>query len=480
MNRLLEKVAKVFSKSGSSAVTAQTIVMNPENINEMLAQLIQERNVSKIQSLMQNRDAIVDEAIKEYNPDKHEVMSRRDKDRQGKKPYISEKLPRSRQRYINEVELFFLLGNKVKWEKATDESNDDAFALYREYIDDMRFDTYLRQLKRLAGAETEAAIYFRCYEQDGQPYMTPLILARSLGYTLRPLFDRFGHMVVFGYGFYTLEGNKTVENFELHTPQMIYLFKKIGGAWIIDPQQTYTNKTGKINIVYVQQPKAWEGSQSRCNREEKIDSGIADTNNYFADPIAVATADVLQSLPDPDIPGGVIQKNNKDSVFEYANPPMASESQKNEREALNTSILFDSFTPDMSFEAMKGLGTLSGDAIERAMALGQMKRQNRMEIYDIAVDRMKNIILAIMMNVTHIGMADKLRTLKVKHEFSQPFSDDRFKLWDAVGNAVSSGIMSKETAVKMLAVTDNPNEEIARITQESTAQNIPQNIVENF
>lgn len=55
------------------------------------------------------------------------------------------------------------------------------------------------------------------------------------------------------------------------------------------------------------------------------------------------------------------------------------------------------------------------------------------EIYDELVDREKNLILAIMMNVTHIHMRDKLATLKIEHEFSEPFNEDITARWQSIG-----------------------------------------------
>ena len=116
-----------------------------------------------------------------------------------------------------------------------------------------------------------------------------------------------------------------------------------------------------------------------------------------------------------------------------------------EKEDLNNSILFDSFTPDFSFENMKGMGTLSGEALKRAMTLGYIKRDNLKETYDILVDREKNLILAIMMNVTHIHLRNQLSKL------------------------YSDGIISLDLAVTMLALTDAPQEEIELIKSEKQA-----------
>ena len=115
---------------------------------------------------------------------------------------------------------------------------------------------------------------------------------------------------------------------------------------------------------------------------------------------------------------------------------------------------------------MKGLGTLSGEALKRAMVLGFIKRDNLKETYDILVDREKNLIVSIMMNVTHIHLREKLSKMVVEHEFSEPFSEDVQEKWASIGKAYNDGIISLEQAVNILALADNPQEEIERIKSE--------------
>ena len=79
--------------------------------------LIKDKDITQAQTLMQNRDTEVLQAIQEYNPELHRIMRKADKMRKGQEPYRTEKLPRARQKYINEVELFFLLGNPIRWKK---------------------------------------------------------------------------------------------------------------------------------------------------------------------------------------------------------------------------------------------------------------------------------------------------------------------------------------------------------------------------
>ena len=437
--------------------------LNSLGVERDLMKLIQDRDISRVQTLLQNRDVEVIQSIEEYNPITHEVNKRRDKMRKDKEPYKVEKLPRTRQIYINEVELFFLLGNPIKW-KNNVKGTDEAFKAYNDFLQDTRFHTTMRQAKRLAGAETESAKVYHIYDDNGKPGVKVLVISKSKGYILRPLFDQYENMIAFGYGYNLKEGDRTVEHFDIETPSYIFRCKKVNIGWEVTP---LVNPSGKINVIYYKQDKAWYGTQPRCDREEHIDSKAADTNNYFADPKLKATTDVIQSLADAGTVGEIIQLSSKDnSSIDYLVPPEYSSMKDSEKKDLNNSILFDSFTPDFSFENMKGMGTLSGEALKRAMTLGYIKRDNLKETYDILVDREKNLILAIMMNVTHIYLRDQLAKVNITHEFAEPFNEDKEKLWASIGKLYNDGVISLDLTVNMLSLTDAPDEEIERIKSE--------------
>lgn len=446
----------------------RNMVLNSSGVERSLYQLIQDSDISTAISLMQNRDIEVDKAICEYNPQLHNVMKRPNKYRKGDAPYISEKLPRTRQRYINEVELFFLLGNNIKWKKVA--GDDDAFALFMDFLKEQRFNSNMRKVKRLAGAETESAKLYHIYRDDrtNDVLVKSVILARSTGYQLRPLFDQYRNMTAFAYGYKLKENGKTVQHWDIQTPEFLFFCKKGNIGWEVE---TYPNPTGKINVIYYHQEKAWAGAEERINREEYLDSRIGDTNNYFSDPIAAATADVIDSMTDPNKPGKLIQLTGDRSKFEYVNPPQSSETQKTEKQDLNDSILFDTFTPDFSFDKIKGMGTLSGDAIKNAMILGFIKRDNRKEIYDELVDRDKNEVIAIL-KYKHPDKAAALDSLVIEHEFAEPFTEDKNKTWKSIGELYQDGLCSLEQAVTMLALTDAPEEEIERIRAAEQAKKI--------
>lgn len=439
----------------------RNVVLNAMGRERDIYTLMEDRDVDRVISMMQNRDTDVDNAIKEYNPQTHKIVNRPNKPRKNQDPYITCKLSRSRQRYINEVELFFLLGKPIEW--VLDEGDDEAFKLYTDFMRDYRFDSTMRKAKRLAGAETESAKLYHIYrnEDTHQPEVRVAVLARSTGYKLRPLFDQYGQLTAMAYGYKLNEGGKSVEHWDIQTPKMLFYCKRAQVGWEVEQ---FPNPTGKINILYYQQQKAWDGAEKRLEREEDMDSKIGDTNNYFADPIALATADVVQSMTKPDTVGSLLQLSGRESEFRYVDPPQASELRRDEQTNLEKSILFDTFTPDFSFESMKGMGSLSGVALKNAMILGFIKADNRKEFYGEMVDREKNVVIGIL-KYLHPDKEKALDELKISFKFSNPFDDDKQSFWSAIGNLYTQEVLSLELAVKLLALADAPEEEVERIKQ---------------
>lgn len=449
MTNYLQQILTLFRNKALNAVGAERDLLT----------LINDGDISTAIQLMQDRDIDVDEAIKEYYPQHHAVMSRPNKFRKGKDPYITEKLPRAKQRYINEVELFFLLGNPILWKK--EEGDDEAYKLFTDFLEAQRYNANMRKFKRLAGAETESAKLYHIYrdEASGAMQVKTVVLSRETGYKLRPLFDQYGNLRAFAYGYQLVEGGKTIQHWDIQTPDFLFFTKKTAVGWEVE---TFQNPTKKINIIFARQPKAWDGAEQRLSREEMLDSKVADTNNYFADPIAAATADVIASMADPHNVGKLIQLTSSQSRFDYINPPQNSAAREAEKQDLNDSILFDTMTPDFSFDKIKGMGTLSGDAIKNAMILGYIKRDNRKEVYEELVDRERSLIISIL-KVLHAEMAAKLDELVISFEFSEPFAEDKQKNWSAIASLYQAGVCSLETAVTMLALSDAPEQEIERI-----------------
>ncbi|MCC8037277.1 MAG: phage portal protein [Bacteroidales bacterium] len=436
----------------------RNLTLNAVGADRDLYRLIQDGDIDRAIDMMQDRDEEVDKAVAEYNTQTHAIQRRPNKRRKGSPDFMTNKIPRNLQWYINEVEMFFLLGSPIEWDKT--EGDDDAFALFKDFLADQHFDARMRMAKRLAGAETEAAKLYRVYSEDGEIRCDTVVLARSNGYKLRPLFDQYGRMTAFACGYCLKEGGKSVQHWDVYTKEMVFYCKRAWPGWSVTP---YSNPLGKIPVVYYRQKKAWDGAVPRIDRMEMLDSKLADTNDYFADPIAKATADVIQSLASPEDTGKLIQVGNN-GQFEYINPPQSSATRESEKADLRDSILFDTLTPDLSFEKMRGLGSLSGVAIKNAMVLGYIKRANRIDVYGEMVGRELSVMIEVLC-LMHPAMADKLRDMKVTFEFGEPFAADDREAMSIIGQLYQQGVVSLEEAVHQLSLCDHPDDEIRRLKE---------------
>lgn len=434
-------------------------ILNAGGVERTLYEYIQDGDIGKAISLMQDRDTDVDEAIMQYNPELHKVNRRPDKGRRSRDPYITEKLPRSRQDYINEVELFFLLGNPIKWKK--EEGDDEAFQIFNDFLEEQFYHDNMCSLKRKAGAETEAAKLYHIYNDNGEIRVKSVILSRSDGYKLRPMFDQYNNLQAFAYGYTLNENGRSVQHWDIETSDFLFFCKRQSIGWDV---RTYPNPTGKINVIYAQQRVAWHGVQKRIDREEDLDSKAGDSNNYTADPIAVASADVIENMVDPETSGKLIQLTGANSVFRYVDPPQASESRESERKNLKESILFDTYTPDLSYDNLKGLGSLSGVAIKNAMAIGYIKRKKNIGYYKQLIRRDYNVIVELLC-LLHPTKSDSIRAMKVSFEFAEPFDEDDSAKQQSLINLYNAGLVSLEEAVRQLAICDDVDGEIERIKQ---------------
>lgn len=430
--------------------------LNSEGNEFSFIDLIRKKKIDDAIGMMRGYDDDVDLALTEYFPDKHKVNNRPNKIRKKGTPYISAKLPRKRQQYINEVALFFLLNNPIRWSKKA--GSDEAYNAFVKFLEDTHFNSKMREFKRIAGAETESAKLYHIYrDTDNRPSCRVVMLARSTGYKLRHMIDQYGKMMAFAYGYTTKLNGRPQSHWDIQTKDFIFNCTRKRFGWEVE---VFENPTGKINIIYAHQKKEWDGVQKRCDREEDVDSRQADNNNYFSDPIAKASADVIKSMADPQSIGKFIQLSGKDSHFEYINPPQVSDGWRTEKDDLKSSILNDSFTPDFSYEGIKGYGTLTGAALRNALTIGYIKRNLNIEVYEELVAREKNVILSVLKIMRPELDFD---TLDVVFSFTDPFSEDKQTLWNTISGAKSSGIMSTETAVSLLSLTTDNELEVERI-----------------
>ncbi|MCM1379556.1 MAG: phage portal protein [Prevotella sp.] len=444
------------------------IVGRKQEFDELLAA----RDISAVRASMTTRGEMALEAIAEYNTATHKVNRREPKLITDKKGNIKKREERWKLAvpypvYINEVALVFLYGRPVKWTQVSD-GTDRAFEKFQDVIKRTRFDSKIRQCKRLAGAETESAMLFRVFkDNDGQPDVQIRVLAKSKGDEIYCKFDQYENLISMAWGYYVKEKNdEAVYHFDIYTPEIIYRCTKKSLGWEVINEP---NLIGKIPIILFQQEKEWKGVEPLIHREEMIASRTADTNDYFADPIAVFSADVIKNLPDKKEEAKTLVTNSPDGVdkaMRYVTWDNAPQSKKDELEWLQSQILSKSFTPNITLDTLKSISQLSAKALRTVMMLADIKASKHKEIHDELLDRTASLIIAIIGNVLDVQLAGECENLDVQHTFQEPFGEDVADDLNDIIRAVDGGILSTETAIELNPLVKDVTRERERILAE--------------
>lgn len=441
--------------------------------NQEFEQLIASGDISAAKGKMGSRGQKAIDALKEYDTFSHEVMRREDKiitDKKGKylRTEKTWKLPIPYPVYINEIALVFLYGRPVKWVQQS-ENTDNAFEAFLNVVKRTRFDSKIRQCKRIAGAETESAMLFRVFrDNDGKPDVQIRVLARSKGDEIYVRRDQYENIISMGWGYYVQDGNGSTEyHFDIFTKEKIYRCSKKNLGWEVDEEPNFI---GKIPIILFQQDKEWSGVEPLIHREELIASRTADTNDYFSDPIAIMSAEVIKNMPDKKEAAKLLVINDKDGVdkaAKYLTWDNAPQSKKDEIEWLHTQILQKTFTPNITTETLKSVSQLSAKALRTVMMLADIKAAKHKETHDELLDRTSSLITAIIANVLNVSLAEECSRLEVGHEFQEPFGDDIAESLTNIVKAVDAGILSAEGGIELNPLVKNVIREKERIASEA-------------
>ena len=424
--------------------------------NQDFEQLIEARDINRVKSLMDSHREEAEEAMREYDPETHPIMSRKDKvlkDLKGnrKGTLTRWKLPVGYPMYINEISLVFLFGQPVKW-KQKSESADEGFQAYTKLLKKTHFNSKIRQCKRLAGSETESAMLFRVFRnKKGEPDCQIRVLANSKHDEIYTRWDVYENLITFAWGHYGKDiAGKTTYHLDIFTDTVIYHCTQGSFGWEVEEED---NPIGKIPVIYFRQKKEWDGVQKLIDREEYVASRRADTNDYFSDPYLVIKAALLKSMPDKEMENKtLVASDNVEDVSKLAGFLTwdgQNESKKDELEWLRHHILTKTFTPDIDWSQFKGMSQMSGKALKQMMLLADIKATKHKENYDEMLDRAASLVISIMANVLYINKTEyNLGELEVDHDYQEPFGEDIAEVIKNINESIDGGTMSEESGIE--------------------------------
>lgn len=462
---------------------------------EEILRLISEGSIDEAIKKLKNRPTFADDVTREvvekqYNVRKHDVFDKGKRpDKQVTKPTgqkdpttgddimttVLEPVTRigiSLQKLIVERSVGFMLGNPIV-PKSRMRNESDASLKILEMVEKVFHDNKMEykdmDIFRYLLSECEVAELWHFVEKEdywgdlSKSKLCPKlhILAPSLGYELYPTFGADGDMVAFSVGYKTKDGSKNIEHFDVYTPEKLYKYKKVD-AWALDDTK---DSPGKIAIVYhkINQPDWWD-IQSEIDRLENLVSNHGDTNDYNGSPILFFKGSITGFASKGERGKVLTGSDNTDAKYlEWSSAP---ESINLEHGNLRQSIFELTQTPDISFESVKSMGTLSGIALKLMFIDAHLKATKNWGIYGIGVQRRINIILAMITNVVEVSLKPELKNLTVWPQMEPYLPSNVQEMAQIVDNALVAGSISRRTAHENHPLVADADQEEERMNNE--------------
>ena len=305
-----------------------------------------------------------------------------------------------------------------------------------------------------------------------------ILLSEGRGDMLYPHFDDYGKMDAFTrkYSVQTID-KKVRQLVDIYTVLKIYHAEQISGAWSVTDE---INLVGKIPIIYYKQvTPEWYDVESLIERYETSISKHGDTNDYFAAPIPVISGKLVNA-PDKDKVGKSLQlrgeRNPNNGNMEYGKVAYLTwdnspDSIKLEQQTLKSEIMGLTDTPDIDFNSLKTIGTVSGIALKLMFLGATMKAKNKEELYGECFGRRLNLIKAML---TLTSMKDKViyDEMKTYVEFQSIIPENLKELMDtlSIGRG-GAPVMSEQTALKNNPFVTDVTVEEQQIADESSNSN---------
>lgn len=456
-----------------------------------LEQMIQTGDMSRCIGVLENYCLVqnISDAVKQYDPKQHAVTDptkRRDKEVKGEDDrttdivYVS-RLPIPIQKKIVLSAVSFL-GTPALAATPQEGAEEKMMAAIEKTYEGNKLDYRFRALAKIVMSQKEAAELWFMKDVEGEYWSSTgikgkfklgmKVLSRSSGDTLLPVFDEYGDMIAFGRKYKQKnDQQKEIEHFDLYTAEKIYFTKNENGAWQFKTEKgeyitdvvALPNIIKKIPVIYYHQPLTeWEDVQPLIERLETITSNHADTNDYFDSPVVKAKGSIT-GWTEKGVSGKVLEMDTEADV-EYLTWDSLPESKKLEIDNLLKYIYSFTHTPDISFEQMKGLGVFSGIALKMLFMDAHLKAADKEEMFGECLQRRLNFMKAALAKIdTSLSRAT---SLGVKPVFKYYVPNDYVEEIDSLVKSLNAGMISKETAVKMNPLVNDPASEMEAIANQ--------------
>lgn len=343
---------------------------------------------------------------------------------------------------------------------------------------DCRIDYKLQEAITIKKSETECAFMFHFHtNDDGTRTIKLKILSHSKG-VMSPHFDEFGDMDAFTWEFISVVNKKNIKNIWIFDKTMVYKYSDANESMALVSSQIHG--FSKIPIVYMEQANTeWFDVEKIIDRYETSISRLVESNDYSGHPI-LALFGKIKSMPERDNSGKTLNfpiETTDDGKpvqgdAKFITHDNAPESVKLELNTFDNLIYSLSQTPNISFNNLKGMGAISGIAIKFMFLDSILKAKSNEGENRTIIERCLNILTDGAIKTIQASLENQAVNLSWSIGFNSILPNDISMLIKDLSAGVESKIISKETAVNELNLTDDSAKELETINKENEVQTI--------
>ena len=378
------------------------------------------------------------------------------------------------QKLIINRSVSFAFGNPVNYSCTPEnEMQEGIKKAFNRILSDAKCDSFTRKVAKSMFAYGEVAeVWFTVEKKSAHKrygFATRLKLRCDIwspknGDKLYPYFNHTGDMVAFSRAYSIVDStSKTHEYFETYTDLNHIIWEMIG------PEYTEIfkaeNAIGCIPVVFGNQEELETSNvDSLIDRLEKLLSNFAETNDYHASP-KIFIEGALKGFAKKGEAGGIIE-GEPGTTAKYLSWDNAPESVKLEVDTLIKLIYTITQTPDISFDSVKGLGSVSGIALQLLFMDAHFKVIDKEEIFDPYLQRRANIIKAYLANMNSLwkNECDMIDIDPKMSPYTISNLTEELEYWmTANGN---QPVISQEESIQKAGISNDASETYKKIKKE--------------
>lgn len=440
-----------------------------------------------IDILVSQRDPVDVKVYKEqWDTETHDVVKtdkrpdRTVKSDEGDRVELVNRVPIPLQKNIVGKAVTFLFGNPVELiSEPVGDQEEKVLAATSRILDDIKSHSQNRIIAKHLFKSTQVAEiwYPEPVAESHEDYGFPTKFRARMGVfspwngdELYPYFDPTGNMIAFSRSYVIKDDEgKEIKHFETYTAEFYRQWRDNQGTW--EEVLNVPNIIGRIPVVFAEQDSVeWADVQRAISRLELLLSNHGDTNDYNGSPMIIATGNI-QSFGSKGQSGKVIELEDG-ADMKYLSWDHAPESIKLEIENLFKVIHAYTQTPDISFESVKGISSISGIALRFLFMDAHLKVLDKREIFDPYLKRRLNIIKSFV-GVFNTGLKQAASKLRIDAEVVPYTVDDIVERMTAL--TIANGgkpLVSQKSAARLSQLVNDPESDWDQMQDEASKEGV--------